>query len=240
MSIVKLKILDNFFSFNFLKNEKISIYKGKYRNKNLKINFDSEISLSPFFYFKNNIQLQKISLREKDFEKLIQFYLNSESINKFNGTTYLTFNNDKKFTERLIKNLSMSLILENGNMIIKKLILKIPGAVLSLSSKPLSQNDLKKFKFESDFHITEPKKFKKFFSLKKNIVLNDKFLSEGIYSPSSNRVEITNILLNGNKKISDVETEIIQENFQNIFLSKSILGIFNKSNIESFLEYIGS
>ncbi|MAJ85890.1 MAG: hypothetical protein CL687_02845 [Candidatus Pelagibacter sp.] len=57
---------------------------------------------------------------------------------------------------------------------------------------------------------------------------------------SSNRVEITNILLNGNKKISDVETEIIQENFQNIFLSKSILGIFNKSNIESFLEYIGS
>ena len=211
--MLDLEILNNFFSFNFIKEKNIIINKGFTRNALINSSFKGEVFFKPHFFFNFeaipaviNVKKLFIIIQKKYFSEESE---TSEIINKVNGI--LNFKN----------NFDGRVVFENK-------------AVLFQNFKIGKNSPI----FFNARILNYGKKGKIQFNLSKNIQIKGNPSKElnitGSITPFSSKVTFEKILLDREiftlKKIKKYEDE-----FKNKVINKTLGNIFDQSKINIFL-----
>lgn len=211
---VNLKILNNFFQFNLIKEKNFRINKGLTRSDLLNSSFNGDLSFNPYFLFNLDIEPSII-----DIEKLVNifehFFLSEELISvdilkKMDGS--LNFKN--KFDGRIVfKN--REILFQDFKVGKKKLIM--------VDAKISKFDKNSKIKFNLSTNIQS----------KKNTVKNLRIL--GHITTSSSKVTFEKIIFD-NEIFTEKKIKSYEGRFRNEVIDDNLVNIFNEKKINNYFQ----
>ena len=227
------------FDFN---NNKLEINKSNIRNAFIDGKMDGKITLSPYFNFDLNLNLNSLN-----FTKLYNYFLTLEKKeqknifkinNIFNGNINLSV--DKIYSKNnLVQELESRLKFYNGNIKIEQFLLNLGkyGAVDMLGN---INNDKKitNLKFESNVFVDNQKKFLSKFGIYKKKTIPSNFFISGNFNLDNIKTSFYEI--SDDKKLNSDDTNYIEENFNEVMLEDGFTNLFNFPKFKVFLKSISS
>ena len=234
--LFKIKILNSNFKskFNF-DGKTLNIYDSYFRSKNLSFQKNTSIEFHPFFNINSEYKIEEINekiLKKINFDKILELKSFVKKINSSNELNYIS----KKFSNNLIDDLSLKIDLAYGrvnylkNISISENFFNCYGDINLLAEFPV-------LSFDCSFIINSKKKLLKKFSIKqknKNIdIFKIKF--DGNLNILNKKIKFKEILINDKEKVTNNDLQYYNRSFENIFLDKSFLEIFNRKKVRDFL-----
>ena len=210
--LINLSVLNNFFQFNFIKEQSIIIKKGFVRNNLINTSVEGEIFFKPHFFFDLDIKPSIINL-EKIFTIIQKKYflkntLEIEIIKKING--FLNFKN-----------------MFAGNIIFKNSEVLFQNFKIGKDDSMLLNAKISDFGNKGKISFNLTKKIKN-----KNNSIKELKIS-GFIIPSSSKVTFKKILLD-KKNLKAKKIQKYEEKFENEVVDTSLSNIFNESKINNY------
>ena len=234
--LVKTKILNSNFKskFNF-DGKTLNFYDSYFRSKNLSFQKKTSIETQPFFYINSKYKIEEINkkiLKKINFDKIFESKNFLKKINSSNEFNYKS----KNFSNNLIDDLNLKIDLAYGrinylkNISISENFLNCYGDINLLAEFPV-------LSFDCSFIINNEKKLLKKFSIKqkKNNIDLLKIKFDGNLNILNKKINFKEIIINDKKKVTNNDLQYYNQSFQNIFLDKSFLEIFNRKKVRDFL-----
>ena len=212
--IVNFQVLDNFFQFNLVKKENITINKGFVRNNLINAAIEGKISFKPHFFFNLNITPSKLNL-----EELIIIIKNKYYSENFSGIEIIKKINGFLNIKSMFKG---NIIFENGEILFKNFKAN-KNSSISFNAKISEFGNLGKINFDL---IKE-------YRNKENSISELKI--SGLILPASSRVIFKNIL-SDKKDFKVEEIKNYEKQFNSDVVNSSLINIFSKSKINKFFE----
>ena len=212
--IVNFQVLDNFFQFNLVKKENITINKGFVRNNLINAAIEGKISFKPHFFFNLNITPSKLNL-----EELIIIIKNKYYSENFSGIEIIKKINGFLNIKSMFKG---NIIFENGEILFKNFKAN-KNSSISFNAKISEFGNLGKINFDL---IKE-------YRNKENSISELKI--SGLILPASSRVIFKNIL-SDKKDFKVEEIKNYEKQFNSEVVHSSLINIFSKSKINKFFE----
>ena len=234
--LVKTKILNSNFKskFNF-DGKTLNFYDSYFRSKNLSFQKKTSIETQPFFYINSKYKIEEINkkiLKKINFDKIFESKNFLKKINSSNEFNYKS----KNFSNNLIDDLNLKIDLAYGrinylkNISISENFLNCYGDINLLTEFPV-------LSFDCSFIINNEKKLLKKFSIKqkKNNIDLLKIKFDGNLNILNKKINFKEIIINDKKKVTNNDLQYYNQSFENIFLDKSFLEIFNRKKVRDFL-----
>ena len=208
---VNLQVLNNFFKFNFTKEKNIKINEGFVRNNIINSSFEGEVTINPNF------------LLNLTFEPTV---LNMEKLLPIIQKKYFSDNVDIELIKKI-----------NGSFIFKRMtqgVVTFKNGEILFSNFQSGSNDSLFF----NARISEfGKKGKIYFDVLKTIQYRKSSPKElkisGFIHPSSSKIFFEQLLFD-EKDYTQEDVKILQKNFNNEVIQKSLSIIFNQSKLNNF------
>ena len=235
-------ILNNKIKFNFKKAADIQISNSFFRNNLINTSFDGKIYTNPHFLFDLNFNIKDLNINSF-VDILFSKYSNKIDeilkINKkINGSFKFSYKN-KKFYNHSLASLYIPIVLKNGNIELKNALFQLEKEKLTLSGILRNDDDYQRFNFNMIYNLANKKDFYKRIKIKSKG--NDSSLNiniDGSLSLSSNKINISKIIINGKNNFDEQKLNFYKENFENLVINESILGILKSSNLKEFIKNI--
>ncbi len=234
--LFKTKILNSNFKskFNF-DGKTLNIYDSYFRSKNLSFKKNTSINIHPFFNINSKYEIEEINkkiLKKINFDKILK---SKNFLKKINSTNELNYKS-KNFSNNLIDDLNLKIDLAYGRVnYLKKITISenffnCYGDINLLAEFPV-------LSFDCSFIINNKKKLLKKFSINQKKNNNDIFKIEfdGNLNILNKKINFKEILINNKKKVTNNDLQYYNQSFENIFLDKSLLEVFNRKKVRDFL-----
>ena len=232
----KIAIINNNFKFDFALNKKLQISNSSFRNKNLTTSFDGFIETNPFFNFDLVMNIKNLNQEKINKKQIYKFINNSHLIKKINGKLSVKYENNKIYLNNLIKNMSLNVFAENGNISLNTSELALNGGMVSFNLDTSTISDNYKLNFEIFLDLSNTNKFLKSFLISKRKENKSLQLNlDGSINLKSNKLNINKIKVNDSYNYKKNEVDFYKEIFQEIVIKDDFLNIFDKNKIRLFL-----
>ncbi len=235
-------ILNNKIKFNFKKAVDIQISNSFFRNNLVNTSFDGKIYTNPHFLFDINFNIKDLNINSF-VDILINKYSNNIDeilkINKKINGNFKFFYQNNKFYNQSIESLYIPIVLKNGNIELKNALFNLEKEKLTLSGILRNDDDYQRFNFNIIYDLANKKDFLKRLKIKsKDNDSNVNIIIDGSLSLSSNKISLNKIKINGKNHANEQKLNFYKENFENLVIKESILGVLKSSNIREFIENI--
>ena len=236
---IKLKILNNNFKFDFIKNKSLEIFNSNFRNSIIQTSYDGNLNFKPYFNFD-----LKLNSNYLNFKKLLsQINLNKDKFSvlnkKLNGKINFRLNKNN-FTSQLIQEADISLFFKNGNAKLDNSNFKFKEGNIIINGFFTENQGYKKFKFYIDLTLTDSKAIIKNFDLdyNQNIKNKNTIKVDGSLNLSANKVNIKNIIINKNNIIKKEKTEMYEKIFEEMMIKNNVLDMLDFLKFKNFIKKI--
>ena len=236
--VLKSKILNANLKFNFEYDGKIiKIFKSNFRNKYLTFSNKNEIFLNPYLFVNSIFDIDDFDTKifqNINLKKLLQSKIFLKKINSKNEINFRS----KKFSGNLINELNLKFDLAFGRVdyskstLISKNYFTCDGYINFLEEYPV-------LFFNCLINLNDKKKLIKKFSLKisdENEINN--FQVKGSLNILNSKINLKDIFINENYKVSKEDLKYYKETFHSIFFGKSLLETFSLKKIKKFIKEI--
>lgn len=213
--LANIEILNNFFQFNFKKNDKYEIEDGYIRNKSINSAIKGYLIFKPNFYF--DLYLEPNVFNTKDiFLYILDQYLLPDIkklnlIKKLNGKLNLAF-------ENLFEG---KIIFENGAISLKDFTIKKRNEIIKIETYIEDLNKSKKVVFNFSRALNDKADSKKFVNIK------------GLIIPFKNKVVFKQIFLD-KEPFSDEEIKFYEKKFEEQIVKGYLGNIFYYRKFNNF------
>ena len=231
------KILNNNFQFDFIKKDKIEIKNSFFRNKNISSSFNGFLDTYPYFNMDINLNIKNIVNKNKLIDFLKKNHKSIFDINKkLNGRININYNSEKAYKE-FIKNLNTVLIIENGNLYIKRSKINFIDGSVIFSGEIKSYEDYKVFNFDIHTLINNKNKFIKKLNLDKNFKKID-LKTSGRLNLSSQKINFEKVLINNKYIANEKDLRLFKKTFESLIVNENIFNLFKLEKVEIFLSEV--
>jgi len=237
-----ITILKNKAQFNFKKEDNLKIFNSFLITDIFNTTFLGDFDFNPNFNF--NIIFNVKNINFKNLNKLLIKNINSFNIKMFNLNKKLngqiTILYDKKnFYSKFIKSASINIMFENGEISIKDTKIDSGSEFTTINGIFKNNEGYQKL----DFHILSKIKDNDMLINKLQIRNNDKKQIKnleltGSFNITSNKINLDNIIMDNQKKVSAKKLNFYEESFENIIFDNNFMNIFDFKRIKKFIEFI--
>ena len=205
--LVNIKVLDNFFQFNLIRDKNIKINNGLARSSLANFSFNGDLSFKPYFFFNFNVEPSTLNI-----EKLIVM------------TQQKYFSENSQATEFMRK--------MNGSLNFSGM---FEGIVVFKNSEILFQN-FKLNKEDQIFIDARVSEFGKKEKIEFNLIHNVKNIKIfGFVTPSDSKVTFEKIIFD-KEVFTEEKVKNYEEKFKNDVINNLLSNFFNEKKIKKFFQ----
>jgi len=224
------------------KDNEIKIKKSNFRNIFLDGKLEGKIKLLPYFNFDLDLNLNSLN-----FTRLYNYFLALDESkqknlfkinNKINGK--LSLSSEKIYSSyNLVKSFESRMQFSNGNILVEQFLFNL-GKLGAADLSGTIKNDKKftNFKYESNVHVDNQKKF-----LSKFGIYNKKEIFPSLFvSGNFDLRNIRNIFyeISDNNKLNNEDINFVEKEFNNYMLSDGYENLFRFPKFKEFIKLITS